>query len=148
MPEHRALVDVEKLARAYLAADDELLVAFGAASAATAPVMSELDDTYDPGSSWVLQVFRVSSTDVASSHVERAVVQMNAYAPTKGDAWSLWALADVVARAAPAADHEAAVVTAVERISGPTWSPDPTTDGPRYVSSYAYTVHPASASPG
>lgn len=142
MPETRPLVDVEKLIRAHLAGTAALIADLGATGPAAAPIMSELDDTYDPTTSKVLQVFRVTSSDQASSHVERAVVQMNSYGPTKGDAWATWAIADEALRQAATAAHDAGVVTAVERVSGPTWSPDPTTDGPRYTSSFAITVHP------
>lgn len=143
MPEARLVVDVERLVRAHLVLDEDLLAELGASSAADAAVMTELDDTYDPTSSKVVQFFRASSTNRAGGHIERPVVQVNGHGPTKAAAWALWVMADLAMRRLPAGAHVGAVVTDVERLTGPEWDPDPPTDGPRYTSSYALTVHPA-----
>lgn len=79
-------------------------------------------------------------------YIDRAIVTLHAYGPTDGDAWNV-AAALVVALAALEGETVAGgVVTAVERILGPLWQPDPgANEAPRYLFQYAVTAHPAPA---
>lgn len=144
MPEERAPVDVEALAIAHLEQDAGLGALVGGTGNA-ARVATELSPGFPAEGLALLQVFRVSSTqvDAETAHIERAVVQANAYGSTKAEAWDVHAQAHRAFLTARRSVHALGVVTAVERVSGPTWSPDPRTAAPRYTASYAVTVHPA-----
>lgn len=135
MPLVPDLADVEAVLVAHVAADADV-VALGADSATDLPV-----DFPSSGAPFA-QVFRVGGTDVASGHVDRALVQVNAYGSSRGEAFDV---ARACARAlvrAETTSFAGAVVTAVLRLSGPAWSPDPITNAPRYTTSFAVTVHP------
>lgn len=138
MPTIRPLVDVEAVVIAHLAADPALL-------ALAVDVASETPAGFPPAGAPFVQAFRATATSVdpATGHVERAVLQVNAYGASKAGAWDVIAQAYRALLEAPAGVHPGAVVTEVVRLSGPTWSPDPVTDAPRYTSSFAVTVHPA-----
>jgi len=139
MPEARKLVDVEALLVAYLATDGPLGALVDDA------IGTELPRAFPSTGAPRVQAFRASGTtvDPATGHLDRALVQVNAYGSSKAEAWDVFAETYRALLAARAAEHEGAVVTDVERVSGPTWSPDPQTDAPRYVGSFAVTVHPA-----
>lgn len=143
MPEERAPVDVEALAIAHLETDDDLGALVGGPGDA-ARISSKLPPDFPSAGLALVQVFRVSATEVdpETGHLERAVVQTNAYGSSKGEAWDVYAQTHRALRAARRVDHALGVVTGVERVSGPTWSPDPRTSAPRYTAAYAVTVHP------
>ena len=144
MPEIASLVDVEALLIAYLEQE-----------ATFAPVVGGLGDAArvatdapsGPAQAKQLQLFRASGTtvDAGTGHIERALIQANAYGATKGDAWDVFAAAYRALLAATRVAHALGVVTAVERVTGPTDSPDPLSSAPRYTGSFAVTVHPLRA---
>lgn len=141
MPTVPSLVDVEALAIADLEQDADLGALVGGTGNA-ARIATDAPSTQRPPGA--LQVFRATGTtvDPATGHVERTVLQVNAYAPTKGAAWDVIAAAYRALLSMPSRDHALGVVTAVERVTGPTESPDPVSGAPRYTSSFAVTVHP------
>jgi hypothetical protein len=136
LPEISELVDVEALLVAHLSSDA------GVTAIAGDRVSTELPADFEPEAR--IQLFRVGGAplDQETQHVDRAVVQLNVYGASKAEAFdtaraALRAL--LLARSTP---HELGAVTHVERLTGPTWSPDPTTDAPRYLVTMAITVHP------
>lgn len=137
MPTIRPLVDVEALVIAHLGVDAEL-------AALTVDVASETPAGFPSDGAPFVQAFRATATtvDPGTGHLERAVLQVNAYGASKAGAWDVMAETYRALLEAPSAAHAGAVVTDVLRLSGPTWSPDPLTDAPRYTSSFAVTVHP------
>lgn len=145
MPESRALVDAEAVIIAHLSQDAGLLVVLDSPAVGEEPIASELDETFPEAGEKFVQVFRATATsiDPETGFLERVVLQVNSYGSSKGEAW------DVIAETARAlidartADHDGCAVTAVERLTGPSWSRDPSTAAPRYTSSWAVTVHPA-----
>lgn len=137
MPKIRPLVDVEALTIAYLEADAAV-----AALVAAGDVAAELPGAFPPAGRKFVQAFRASATDTANGHLERVVLQVNAYGSTKVEAFDVIAKTYRALLEMPDAGHDAAVVTDTRRLTGPTWSPDPVTDAPRYTSSFAVTVHP------
>lgn len=137
MPSVRPLVDVEALVVAALTVDAEL-------GALAAGVASELPAGFPSSGRSFVQLFRATATSVdpATGHVERAVLQTSFYGSSKGAAWDVTAAA-YAALLELVGSHPLGVVTDVVRLSGPSWSPDPMTDAPRYTASFAVTVHPA-----
>ena len=131
MAEVSDLVDVERLLVG------ELQEVVGA------QVSTELDADFDAATSLWLTLSRASSTEVdrQTGHLERVLVDFAAHGPSKEAAWELVKVACRELRSVPGA-YELGVVTDVERVSGPFWSPDPTTHSPRYLCTWAITVHP------
>ena len=144
MTEIASLVDVEALLIAYLEQDATFAPLVGGLGNA-ARVATDAPSGPTPAAQ--LQLFRASGTtvDLGTGHVERAIVQTNAYGPTKPAAWDVIADAYRALLAAARTTHTLGVVTAVERLTGPTDSPDPISGAPRYTASFAVTVHPAPA---
>ena len=143
MPEEREPVDVEALVIDHLEQDAGLGALVGGTGNA-ASVATELPAGFPAEGRAFVQVFRVSATEVdpETGHIERAIVQANSYGASKVEAWDVHAQTHRAMRAARSSTHALGVVTAVERVSGPTWSPDPRTAAPRYTAAYAVTVHP------
>lgn len=143
MPTARPLVDVEALLVAYLGSDPSLSAELDG-SVDDPRVATEVPADFPAAGAKFLQLFRATATtaDPGTGHVERAVVQVNGYGSTGVEAFAVIAAAYRALLDAPAADHLLGVVTAVERIYGPTASPDPANDAPRYTSAFAVTVHP------
>lgn len=139
MPEERDLVDVEAVVVAHLGADVGLEALVGDA------IGTELPRGFPPAGAPRVQAFRSSGTtvDPATGYLDRAIVQVNGYGSSKAEAWDVMAGTNRALLAARHAAHAGVVVTDVERVSGPSWSPDPKTDAPRYIASFAVTVHPA-----
>lgn len=135
MPAQRELVDVEALAVAHVAA---------AGTIAGDRVATTLD-AYDPALPTV-KLNRVGGAPVdgGTEHVDRAIVDVHAYAPDSVAAWTLAAETLAALRTMPGAEFAGAAVSAVERVTGPRWAPDPSTDPPaaRYLLTVAITVHP------
>ena len=145
MPEARAAVDVVALAVGHVRTTPA--VADLLETVSEHGVASELGPNYQPAESRRVVIFQVSSTTVerASAHVERVLLQVNSYGRSGPEAWDLWAEVDLALRAMPRTSFDGAVVTAVEKVGGPSQSPDPSTGGDRYTSAFAVTVHPAAA---
>lgn len=134
MPETRNLVDVERLLVAALRADAEL------AAIVDTRVSTELPGSFVADQR--LKLSRVGGSDLdGAGYLDRALVQLDAYGATKGEAFEVAATALAALFRARGA-HAGAVLTRVERVSGPAWSPDPETDIPRYLATVAVTVHP------
>lgn len=76
-------------------------------------------------------------------HIERALVNVHTYG---GDDAEAWAVAAQVVRAMAELEGRVVaggVITAVERLLGPAWLPDPdASDAPRYLLQFAITAHP------
>ena len=145
MPESRALADAEAVIIAHLAQDAGLLVVLGSPAVGEEPIGAELDETFPEAGEKFVQVFRATSTSVdpETGFIERCVLQVNSYGASKGEAWDVIAETTRALIDARTASHQGCVVTAVERLTGPSWSRDPSTNAPRYTSSWAVTVHPA-----
>lgn len=135
MAEFADLVDVEAVLLAFVAVDADV-VALGAG------VSAELPSDFPGDGEAFAQVFRVGGNDVANGYVDRSLVQVNGYGSTRPEAFDVTRAAVRALMRATTATHSGAVVSDVLRLSGPTWSPDPITDAPRYVVSLAVTVHP------
>ena len=79
-------------------------------------------------------------------HVDRAIVTLHAYGADDLGAFAVGR--DLVVALARLEGRVVAggVITAVERLLGPVWSPDPdANNAPRYLLQYAVTGHPTSA---
>jgi hypothetical protein len=78
-------------------------------------------------------------------HIDRAVVNFHAYGPGDAEAYAVAARTVVALARVEGTTVAGGVITAVERILGPTWTPDPDADNaPRYLLQYAVTAHPTS----
>lgn len=136
MPEISELVDVEALLVAHLSSDA------GVTAIAGDRVSTELPAGFEPEAR--IQLFRVGGAplDQVTHHLDRAVVQLNVYGASKASAFDAAREALAGLLRARSAAHPLGAVTHVERLTGPTWSPDPATDTPRYLLTVAITVHP------
>lgn len=136
MPEITELVDVEALLVAHLSSDA------GVTAIADDRVSTELPAGFEPEAR--IQLFRVGGapTEAVTHHIDRAVVQLNIYGSTKAEAFDTARAALSGLLRARSAAHPLGSVTHIERLTGPTWSPDPATDAPRYLLTVAITVHP------
>lgn len=130
------LVDVEAILVAHAAADVDLDALVDGA------VSTELPADFPAEGDERVQLFRVSSTDQANGYIERAVVQVNAYGSTRALAFDVARAALRALRRAEGVAFADGIVTAVDRLTGPSWSPDPITSAPRFTLSLAVTVHP------
>lgn len=137
MPERRSLPDIEGLVLDALLADPNLVPIFGDR------ISTELPDTFPDGQR--LRFWRASGTpaDEEPEHIDRPLLQVEGYGETKEEAFAsitagLDALFELPATALPGA-----VVTRVQRVTGPSWSPDPTTNTPRYLLGVVLYVHAA-----
>jgi hypothetical protein len=138
MPELRLLPDVESLLVTYLKADA------GIAALVDQRVSTELPASFAPEGR--VQLFRtggVPDNDDIPGHLDRPSIQVNAYGETKAEAYDVAAETIRALLQAPAATHTGAVITKATRILGPTWSPDPETDTPRYLLGFTFAVHAA-----
>lgn len=135
MPEFPTLVDVEAVLLAFVAAD-------AGVTALDAEVAAEVPASFPSSGAPFVQLFRVGGTDAGSGHLDRAVVQVNGYGSSRPEAFDVLRAAFGALLRATTAALDDAVVSDVLRLSGPTWSPDPITDAPRYTLSAAVTVHP------
>lgn len=78
-------------------------------------------------------------------HVERALVMFHAYGPGDVEAFEVAGRLVVALARLEGTVVAGGVITAVDRILGPSWSPDPDADNaPRYLLQYAVTAHPTS----
>lgn len=141
MPEIPALVDVEALLISHFHADGILDGLLGDDHVST-QVPADFDHRED-GARW-LQVFRVSGSqaDPETGWLDRALVQLHGYGDTEAGAFDVIAQAHRSLYAARDVGHARGVVTAIERVTGPTNNPDPTSGAPRYSATYRITVHP------
>lgn len=141
MPDSRMLVDVEALLVSHLLLDVDLGALVGGPGAG-GRISTELPPEFADEDR--VKVSRISGTedDGEAGYLDRAIVQLDAYGATKEAAFAVVRQVFRATRAARSSVHAGAVVTAVERVSGPSWSPDPDTARPRYLLTVALTVHP------
>lgn len=135
MPETRNLVDVERLLVVHYRADADLVELVGAR------VSTELPGSFDGDERLKLSRVGGSELDTDTAYLDRALVQLDAYGTTKLAAFAV-AATSLAATYRARGSHAGAVVSRVERVSGPAWAPDPETDFPRYLTTVAVTVHP------
>lgn len=141
MPQTPALVNVEALVVADLEQYAELGALVGGTGNDARVATNAPSAAAPPGA---VQIFRASgaSADPGTESIERTLLQVNAYGPTKSIAWSVMAATFRGVVSSPYREHALGVVTAAVRITGPTDSPDPISGAPRYTASFAITVHP------
>jgi hypothetical protein len=76
-------------------------------------------------------------------HIDRALVNLHAYGPTDAQAWAVAAALVVAVNRLEGEVVAGGVITATERLLGPSWLPDPDADNaPRYLLQFAVTAHP------
>jgi hypothetical protein len=132
--EFRVLPDIEKALVALFKADSVV------ATAVAGRVSTELPSGFVPEKR--LQVFRTSGAPVDFSEaIDRPVVQINAFGKTKADAWAVIVEACIALKKAEGKTFMDVFVAACERVTGPQWAPDPSTDAPRYFVTYGITAH-------
>lgn len=79
-------------------------------------------------------------------HVDRAVIQADAYGEDDAGAWAVAAALHVAMVALEGTVVAGGVLTGVDRILGPAWLPDPDADNaPRYLLQWAVYAHPVAA---
>lgn len=77
-------------------------------------------------------------------HLDRAVIQADAYGPDDAGAFSVAAALHVAMARLEGTVVAGGVITGIDRISGPGWLPDPDADNAdRYVIQWAVYAHPA-----
>lgn len=138
MPELRAIVDAEEILLNHLKADTAVTALVPASR-----ITTELPKSFTKQSR--IQAFRtggVPDEDDIPGHLDQPSLQINAFGSTKAQAHAVAAEAIRSVLAAPAATHSGAVVTHARRVLGPTWSPDPPTDTPRYIIGVILWIHP------
>lgn len=136
MPELRFLPDVESLLVVYLKAD------VGVSALVATRISTELPASFQAQGR--VQLFRtggVPDDDDIPGHLDRPSIQVNAFGATKAGAWDVAAETIRALLQAPTATHTRAVITKATRVLGPTWSPDPETDVPRYLLGFTFAVH-------
>lgn len=143
MPALRDLVDVEAVLVTHLSNDVTLAGHVGGPGTA-AKVSTELPKTFPTAGEKRVQLNRATSSqiDPDTNHLERAVIDFKAFGASKAQAWDVVAALWSAVQRARTTAHTGAVVTRLERLTGPSWSPDPSTNAPRYTLSVAVTVHP------
>jgi hypothetical protein len=145
VPSVRPPLDLETVLVAELEQDAELGALVGGPGNA-ARISTELPSTFTAGEARV-RLERVGGGPVGwPDHLDRALVNFHVYGPTSEEAWSV--AAELVRAVFELEGRTVAggVLTAVERLLGPAWLPDPDADNaPRYLVQYALTGHPAAA---
>lgn len=94
-----------------------------------------------------LKVTRAGGAPVGwPDHVDRAIVQADAYGIDDAGAWAVAAAAIVAMAALEGTVVAGGVITGVDRLLGPSWSPDPDAkNAPRYIVQWAIYAHPVGA---
>jgi hypothetical protein len=126
------LPDVEKALVAGLKVDGGVIGA-GIATKVSTELPKGFDSTHGEKR---IQLFRSTGGDVASGVIDRAIIQINAFGATKGEAFLISAVADSALKSLEGTLIDRVSISGVDRIAGPGWSPDPETDIPRYVSTF------------
>ncbi len=147
MTEVRAPVDLETVVVAALEQAPAFDALLGPAGSAR-PIATRLPAGFT--ASRAVKVARVGGGPVGwPDHVDRAVIGFDAYGADDLDAWAVAAALVVAVAALEGSIVAGGVVTAVDRVLGPLFSPDPDADeAPRYLLQYAVTAHPAPPPPG
>src|SRR5688572_1727491 len=142
MPDLRPPVDLESVLVAVLEQDAGFAPEVGGVGDA-ARISTKLPSTFAP--SKTLKLERAGGGVVGwPDHIDRALVTFHAYGATDVEAWTVAAALIVALGRLEGNAVAGGVVTAVSRVLGPVWSPDPDANGaPRYLLQYALTAHPA-----
>lgn len=134
-------LDLETLVIAHLKADSDV-TAIVPEEMISGRLRRELDPT-----DFALRVRRIGGlpTEQAASHLGRYRLQVDAFAPTELEAFTLAAAADVSIRSLEATSGDGVVVTAVVKDLALTISPDPDSDLARYLFGVVLYAHAAAA---
>lgn len=137
MTDFRPLPDVEALTIGYLLADVDVT------ALADDRIEPELPVSFPDGAR--VRILRVGGApvDAGTERLDRPLLQIETYGTTKAEAWDLTAVVLMALQRMADAAHAGAVVTACDRVTGPRWAPDPSTDTPRYLTDVAVYVHAA-----
>lgn len=137
MTASRPIPDVEKLVVAALLEDPDL------ASVVGTKVSTELPEAFPDGQR--VRLWRVGGTpaDASPEWIDRPLLQVEGYGATKEEAFETISEAIEALHRLAGAALPGAVVTRVQRVTGPAWSNDPTTDTPRYLLGVVLYLHPA-----
>lgn len=130
----RLLPSTEALVVAYLRASTDV----------TALIGTRIGTELYAGTGGAVWLSHVTGSEQVRNHLITSIVDIRSYGGSKGDA-------DLLARTVHAVMHDlpgvrpAGVVTGVEALTIPSWSPDDGFDPPRprYLATYAVTVHPS-----
>jgi hypothetical protein len=127
--------DVEALTVDALKADTTLSTATGGR------ISTDLPATFPDGKRVALHRAGGSAADAKTEYLDRPVLQIECYGPTKADAFdcaaeTIRALLDM-----QGGSYNRGVVGQVQRLTGPAWSPEPDGLYPRYLLSVAMHVH-------
>lgn len=144
MPDLRPPVDLETVLVGVLEADADFAPIVGGPGDG-ARVSTRLPSTF--AASKTLKLERAGGGAVGwPDHIDRALVTFHAYGDTDGGAWTVAAALVVALGRLEGSTVAGGVVTAVDRVLGPVWQPDPDAgSAPRYLLQYALTAHPAPA---
>lgn len=130
----RLLPDAEILVVAALKASADVAALVGTR------VGTELYAGTDPA----VWVSLVTGEERFRNHLVAPVLDVRSYATSKGTASTLARTVHAVLVTTLAGSHAQGVVTAVETLTLPFWSPDDgfATPRPRYMATYEFTLHP------
>lgn len=115
----------------------------------------EIHSSFGPGQSWpAVRIIRVGGVRPWPPHLDQARIQIEGWSARVDDGGSKAEALNVVETVLAAlldglpGVHDEGVVSAVDVGLAPTWSPDQTTNQPRYVADVLITAHPNPNSPG
>lgn len=138
MPDIRDLADIETILVTALEADVDL------AELAEGRISTRLPSDFAPEAR--VRIFRAGGTpvDPDTGHIDRALIQLEGYGETDTEAFDVTARAITALMLLAGTTQAGAVITAVHRVSGPTWRPDPPTDIAGYLTQMVIYAHPTS----
>lgn len=142
MTEVRPPVDLETELVAELGQDVDLGALVGGPG--DPRISTRLPSSFQKGDARVKVSRPPGGTAVGSpDHLERAIIQGDSYGPDDAAAFSIAAALHVAMFRLEGRTVAGGVITAVERINGPGWFPDPDADNaPRYIEQWAVYAHP------
>lgn len=148
MPKARPRVDIESVLVAHYRADPDDFTRDIIGLGDEARVGKNLATDFPQNGRQDLRITRIggTDTDTDTAHLERTTIQLEAFGETSLEALDLWLKAEVSLRLCTDRIHTGAVVTLVEKLTGPVEAPDPETGAPRYYSSHSVYVHPVALS--
>lgn len=143
MPEIRPPVDLETALVGALEQDATLAALVGGVGD-DARISTRLPSTFSKGEDRV-RLFRAGGTVVGwPDHIDRAVIQADAYGSTDFAAWQISAQLVRAMAALEGTTVAGGVITGIDRLLGPSWLVDPDAgNAPRYVTQWAVYAHPA-----
>jgi hypothetical protein len=143
MPEIRPPVDLETVLVGALEQDADLAPLVGGLGDA-ARISTRLPSSFGKGDARVKITRPPGGAPVGwPDHLDRAIIQGEAYGPDDAGAFSIVAALLVAMARLEATIVAGGVITGIDRISGPGWLPDPDADNAaRYVVQWAVYAHP------